>query len=108
MGVGLVATLGTEDFSMTTHRIVRSPDVCFGAPRVEGTRWPTRIVHAYDCNVEVTLAAFPHLAPEQVAAAITYEMRLHRRLRRWLLKRTRAARLPLELWMSDDTEESNA
>jgi hypothetical protein len=58
----------------------------------------------YDCNVEVILAAYPHLAPEQVAAAITYEMRLHRRLLRWLLKRTRIARLRLALWISGDVE----
>ena len=91
---------------MTTPRIIHSPDVCFGAPRVEGTRWPTRLVHDYDCNVDAILGAgaFPHLAPEQVAAAITYEMRLHRRLRRWLLKRTRTTRLRLALWISDDVE----
>ena len=89
---------------MTTPRVVRSPDVCFGAPRVEGTRWPTRVVRSFGCNVDAILTAYPHLAPEQVAAAIAYEMRLHRRLRRWLAKRTRTARLRLAMWISDDVE----
>ena len=87
---------------MTTPRIVRSPDVLFGAPRIEGTRMHSSMVLDYDCNVEAILAAYPHLAPEQVAAAITYEMRLHRRLRRLLAKRTRTTRLRLALWISDD------
>ncbi len=84
--------------------VVRIPGVCSGRPIIRNTRWPTRIVHVYDCNVDAILGAgaFPHLTPEQVAAAITYEMRLHRRLRRLLAKRTRTARLRLALWISDD------
>jgi len=54
-------------------RIVRTKDIQGGLPRIEGTRWLTQSVRGFDFDRDVILQQYPHLAPEQVDAAIRYE-----------------------------------
>jgi uncharacterized protein (DUF433 family) len=53
-------------------RIVTTPEVCGGEPRIAGTRMPVRILAAYreqgSTDAEL-LRDFPYLKPEDLAAA---------------------------------------
>lgn len=62
----------------TPSRIVSSPDVCHGRPRVAGTR--VRVVDVLDAlaagdTIEELLADFPYLKREDVLACISYGAR---------------------------------
>lgn len=67
-------------------RIVRTRDTCGGRPRIDGTRITTDTIYLMWCGdrgVEFVQQAYPHLTVEQVNAALNYELRWYRRLRRW-------------------------
>ena len=56
--------------------IVTTPGVCFGKPRIEGTRIKVqfiveRILHGH-CSVEQMLKDYPQLSPAQIHAALAY------------------------------------
>ena len=56
-------------------RIVRSPDVCGGAPVIKGTRVPIRTVLASLAEgdtIEEILKAFPTLKAEDIRAVIAF------------------------------------
>ncbi len=95
-----------SDVAETSIRIVRTPDVCSGQPRIEGTRWPTVTVLGWDFDREAMRSAYPHLAPEQIDVAMRYE----RSIRRKAGRRVWRARQRLAGWIlgvsMDEIEES--
>lgn len=66
-------------------RIVRTRDTCGGRPRIEGTRVTTDTIYqTWHANgLEFVQMGWPHLTAEQIDAALNYELRWYRRLRRW-------------------------
>ena len=71
---------------MSDPRIVRTPGIVGGAARIEGTRVRTFNVlagHLSGWSTDVIANEY-RLTQAQVAAALRYELRLHRRLGRWL------------------------
>jgi uncharacterized protein (DUF433 family) len=60
----------------TIGKIVQTPDVVAGDPRIEGTRIQTWVI--WDCHQEGVstdemLAMFPRLTPEDIRAALEFE-----------------------------------
>jgi uncharacterized protein (DUF433 family) len=62
--------------SRSKPRIVETPGVCGGYPRIWNTRISVGLVveayHNTDCCLDRTAAAFPQLTAEQVQAALDY------------------------------------
>lgn len=57
------------------ERISIDPEVCFGKPRIRGTRiWVSLILDnlATDASFEELLAEYPQLSREDILAAIAY------------------------------------
>ncbi len=84
---------------MTRPRIVRDPDILGGASRIENTRIRPSMVRAYDYDVALIRDEYPHLTYAQINAAITFEMAVHRRLRRWLAMQTAPLRYRAAAWI---------
>lgn len=80
-------------------RVVRDPEILGGKPIIEGTRWPTEIVVAFDFNIVAVREQYPHLRIDQVMAAYLYEKSWHRRFRRYALQRTRRLRWRTAAWL---------
>ena len=56
-------------------RIAINPEICFGKPRIKGTRMPVSSILSYlssGMNVSEFLEAFPHLSKEDVMEAIAF------------------------------------
>ena len=63
---------------MTFDRLVCSPDVLSGAPRIDGTRISVSMVLEWVANGadrQQILDAYPHLEPEEVEQALLYATR---------------------------------
>ncbi len=57
------------------ERISINPNICFGKPCIRGTRiWVSLILDllANGLSIEEVLEEYPHLAPEDILAAIAY------------------------------------
>lgn len=57
------------------ERITINPNVCSGEPCVKGTRVPARMIaamHANGDSIDGLLEDYPHLAREDILAAIEY------------------------------------
>ncbi len=72
---------------MKPARIVRTPGICGGLPRIDGTRIETRTIYylsvvGYDTHH--IMGEFPSLTSVQIEAALRYEKRLLRRVQRVL------------------------
>lgn len=67
-------------------RIVRTPDIYHGAPRIDGTRNTTATIYYFWMirGVELVQETFPHLTIEQIEAAVAYETSWHRRFMRFI------------------------
>jgi uncharacterized protein (DUF433 family) len=68
-------------------RIVRTRDVVFNKPRIDGTRIYTSLIWRASeggHDIDYVLKNWPHLTREQIDAAIRYERRWYRRLGRRL------------------------
>lgn len=65
--------------------IERRRDVCGGQPVIAGTRIRTEIIWCLatsGCDLDATLLHYSILTQEQVEAALAYERRWYRRIRR--------------------------
>ncbi len=56
-------------------RIISTPDILKGKPRINGTRIPVSLILGYlaaGYNVQEIVAEFPDLNPTQIAACLDY------------------------------------
>lgn len=79
-----------------TPGIVSRPDVLFGKPVIEGTRITVELIMeriAAGQTIEDILASYPHLAREQVLAALEHAARLVRAEARCAIERATGQRV---------------
>lgn len=84
---------------MTRPRIVSNPGIMHGAPCIAGTRIPTEMVRSFDYDAITIRDQYPTLTYDQINTCIVYELRWHRRLRRWLAQTTLGVRCRVAGWM---------
>jgi uncharacterized protein (DUF433 family) len=60
---------------LTKPAIVKTPEVCFGKPRIDGTRISVDLIDRIARSgrtVDEILEMYPHLSGEQIRAALKY------------------------------------